>query len=496
MTDPTDSPDASQPSGEAAPAAAAPAPAEGEAPAVPLSAAQAGAPVDVFDGEVTFESLGLRSSVLKGIHAMGFQFPTSIQAKLIPKILEGKDVIGQARTGTGKTASFGLPIIHMADKEVSMQALILVPTRELAAQVASELDEIGQFTPIRTTCIIGGESMRQQARDLKDGGHIIVGTPGRVWDMFGRGQISFSNIRFAVLDEVDRMLDIGFREDIRKILKSITGEHQTVFVSATISDEIERLARSYMKSDVEKVVTIAGALTVSLVDQKYLNVEPWDKRALLLMLLRKEQPESTVVFCRTKATVDKLSKYLKEHGINARPIHGDMPQKKRTRVMDSMREGKLDVLIASDLAARGLDIDHITHVVHYDLPEDPDIYVHRIGRTARVGRRGVAWSFVAPGEGQRLTDIEILTSAMIEKMEYPDFVPGPVPDDVVRGHRASATRPTNAVDKLAEKAAQRLGKPELEGLSQEELARMFPGGVIPKSAPKATLGSKFRRKRK
>ncbi|MEX2214232.1 MAG: DEAD/DEAH box helicase [Phycisphaeraceae bacterium] len=499
MTDQPDMPDSPEatalPASPGTTAPAAPA-TEGDAPPAPITAAAAGAPTDVFDADVTFESMGIRSSVLKGIHAMGFQFPTSIQAKLIPAILNGKDVIGQARTGTGKTAAFGLPILQLADKDTPMQALILVPTRELAAQVASELDEIGQFTPIRTTCIIGGESMRQQARDLKAGGHIIVGTPGRVWDMFGRGEINFDRVRFAVLDEVDRMLDIGFREDIRKILKSIRCEHQTMFVSATISDEIERLARSYMKPDVEKIITIAGALTVSLVDQKYLNVEPWDKRALLLMLFRKEQPESTVVFCRTKATVDKLSKYLKDHNIDARPIHGDMPQNKRTRVMDSMREGKLDVLIASDLAARGLDIDHITHVVNYDLPEDPDIYVHRIGRTARVGRRGVAWSFVAPGEGQRLTDIEILTSAMITRMEYPDFVPGPVPADVVRGHRPSGVRPTNAVDKLAAKAAERVGSSSLDDLSPEELARRFPGGVIPKTAPKSTLGSKFKRKRR
>ena len=452
-------------------------------------------PAEIFDRSVTFETLGLRSSLLKGIHAMGFEFPTDIQAKLIPVALTGKDAIGQARTGTGKTAAFGMPILHQADKDLPMQALILVPTRELAAQVAAEMEELGKFTPIRTTCIIGGESMRDQARSISKGGHIMVGTPGRVMDMQQRGEIHFNNIKFIVLDEVDRMLDIGFREDIRKILKSVHGDHQTLFVSATISEEIDRLARTFMKPDAEKIITISGSLTVSLVDQKYVAVEPWDKRTMLLHVLRKEKPEFTVVFCRTKATVDKLAKYLSDHGIDARPIHGDMPQNKRTKVMDSMRQGKLAVLIASDLAARGLDIDHITHVVNYDLPEDPEVYVHRIGRTARVGRRGFAWSFVTRDEGQRLTEIEMLCSTIIERMDYPEFKPGPVPDDVRQSKPRVTHRPESATELLAEKAAERTGPSSLDGFTPEQLKAMFPDGNIPKTLPKSTLGSKFRRKR-
>lgn len=468
---------------------------ESAADAGPATHAPLPKPAEIFDRSVTFETLGLRSSLLKGIHAMGFEFPTDIQAKLIPVALTGKDAIGQARTGTGKTAAFGMPILHQADKDLPMQALILVPTRELAAQVAAEMEELGKFTPIRTTCIIGGESMRDQARSISKGGHIMVGTPGRVMDMQQRGEIHFNNIKFIVLDEVDRMLDIGFREDIRKILKSVHGDHQTLFVSATISEEIDRLARTFMKPDAEKIITISGSLTVSLVDQKYVAVEPWDKRTLLLHVLRKEKPEFTVVFCRTKATVDKLAKYLSDHGVDARPIHGDMPQNKRTKVMDSMRQGKLAVLIASDLAARGLDIDHITHVVNYDLPEDPEVYVHRIGRTARVGRRGFAWSFVTRDEGQRLTEIEMLCSTIIEKMEYPEFKPGPVPDDVRVSKPRVTHRPESATDLLAEKAAERTGPSPLEGFTPEQLKAMFPDGNIPKTLPKSTLGSKFRRKR-
>ena len=445
---------------------------------------------ELFDSSVTFRDLGLQDSVCKGIDDAGFVHPTEIQAQLIPAILAGKDVIGQARTGTGKTAAFGLPILHRADPDVPMQALVLTPTRELAAQVAAELDELGKATPIRTTCIVGGESMRQQQKSVSKGGHILVGTPGRIMDLHGRGQIHFDNVRFAVLDEVDRMLDIGFRDDIRRILKSIKVEHQTIFVSATISDDIERLGRSYMKPDADKITTVGGSLTVSLVDQKYISVEPWDKRALLLHLMRHEKPDTTVVFCRTKATVHKVTTYLRDKGISAKEIHGDLHQKKRNQVMESMRQGKLDVLIASDLAARGLDVEHITHVINYDLPEDPEVYIHRIGRTARAGRRGVAWTFVTSEEGQRLTEIEKLTGALIEHMEYPDFKPGPVPQDV-REQREQEQRRL----KKSQVPKDRVPHVAINELSDEDKARMFPGGVVPSGPPKRTIGSRLRTRR-
>ena len=243
---------------------------------------------DIFNESITFEAMGLRSSVLKGLTQAGFNHPTQIQAQLIPEAIKGRDILGQAKTGTGKTASFGLPILHLADKDTPMQALILVPTRELAVQVADELENLGQFTPIRATCIIGGHSIREQSDSVKKGGgHILVGTPGRVMDMVGRREINFKNMRFVVLDEVDRMLDIGFRDEIRKILQMIKSPHQTLFVSATISDEIERLATRFLKKDAHRITVDAGSLTVSLVEQKYLSVEPWDKRRLLLHLLQR-----------------------------------------------------------------------------------------------------------------------------------------------------------------------------------------------------------------
>jgi ATP-dependent RNA helicase DeaD len=448
---------------------------------------------DIFDESQTFADLGLRDSVMQGVTEAGFVHPTDIQARLIPPALEGRDVIGQAKTGTGKTAAFGLPILHRADKDVPMQALILTPTRELAVQVADELDTLGRHTPIRSVCIIGGESMRAQSRSVERGAHILVGTPGRIMDMQGRGQIHFRNVRHVVLDEVDRMLDIGFREDIRKILSSIKHDHQTIFVSATISNDIERLARSYMKPDAHKITTVSGSLTVSLVDQKYISVQPWDKRTLLLWLLRHEKPQTTIVFCRTKATVHKCAVYLRDHGVQAREIHGDLQQNKRNRVMEELREGRLNVLIASDLAARGLDVEHITHVINYDIPEDPEIYIHRIGRTARAGRRGTAWSFVTPEEGQRLTEIEMLAGVMIEEIKYPAFVPGPVPED--RRHEIESRQRRAVPDPVKKLEARSTAPTGFEHLSPEELAKMFPGGIIPKARPNTTLGSRFRTRR-
>ncbi len=442
---------------------------------------------EIFDLSHTFATLGLHESVLKGVTEAGFDHPTHIQAQLIPVILQGRDVIGQAKTGTGKTAAFGLPILHLAHPDVAMQALILVPTRELASQVAGEINELGHHTPIRATCIIGGESMRAQANSLKKGGHIIVGTPGRVMDMKDRGEIRYDHVRFIVLDEVDRMLDIGFRDDIRRILGQVKGDHQTVLVSATLSPEIEYLARKFLKPDVEKIVTVAGALTVSLVDQKYLPVEPWDKKQLLVHLLTHKAPDVTLVFCRTKETVHRVTQYLKDKNINAREIHGDLPQARRNKVMESLRQGSLDVLVASDLAARGLDVEGITHVINYDLPEDPEIYVHRIGRTARAGKRGFAWAFVTSEQGQLLTEIEKLTGVEILKLEYPDFVPGPVPADV-RERRQRDTKRPDPVKTLTSRAA--IAAPE--DISQDKLKQMFPSGVIPKNLPKPTLGRRFR----
>lgn len=442
---------------------------------------------EIFGGQ-TFADLGLRNSVLKGLDDLGFKHPTKIQADMIPMVMAGKDVLGQSRTGTGKTAAFGLPLFHLAVRDVPFQSLILAPTRELAIQIAAELSDLGKHTPIRVSAVYGGQHVGQQARELDKGPEIIVATPGRLMDMVERGHIHLQNVKFAVLDEVDRMLDIGFRDDIKRILGSIKSEHVTVFVSATISEEIERLARSYMRNP-EKIVTTGGSLTVSLVEQHYIAVEAWDKKAMLQHVLTHEEPDLTVIFCRMKRTVDDVAKFLRVKGIDAHAIHGDMYQGKRNSVMNRLRSGELGVLVASDLAARGLDVDDISHVINYDLPDDPEVYIHRIGRTARAGRRGVAWSLVTPEQGGLLTDIEKLANTHIPEKTYPDFKPGPAPADVEQQRRREAERIT------ALRSVNRLSASASLPVSREAAVvdtSKFPGGLVPTKLPPKMMGGRVK----
>jgi ATP-dependent RNA helicase DeaD len=456
---------------------------------------------EVFES-LTFADLGLRTSVLKGVEAVGFKHPTKIQADLIPLVISGKDVLGQSRTGTGKTAAFVLPLFNMLERGVPFQVIVLAPTRELAIQIAEEARELGRFTPVRVTALYGGQSIQTQLRELEDGPEIIVATPGRLIDMVDRRALHFDSVKIAVLDEVDRMLDIGFRDDIRKILGRIRQPHQTVFVSATISEEIERLARSYMKDPV-KLVTQGSSLTVSLVEQHYISVQPWDKRTMLLHVLTHEEPDLTIVFCRMKRTVDNVAKYLSDKGIDAHAIHGDMYQSKRNSVMTRLRSGKLSVIVASDLASRGLDVDGITHVINYDIPEDPEIYVHRIGRTARAGRHGVAWTFVTPEQGPLLTAVEHLANIHIPEKTYPAFKPGSVPSDVA----AQRERDQKRVEKLQERnrfqgpslpmaasAASETGSTG-RGEPAKVDASKFPGGLVPTKLPPNRMGGRMRTSR-
>jgi ATP-dependent RNA helicase DeaD len=465
-----------------------------------------GKPNEVFDSDLTFSNLGLRASVLKGIETMGFTRPTSIQASLIPLALTGRDVLGQAKTGTGKTAAFGLPLLNMCNRDQQFQALVLAPTRELAIQITDEINELGKFTPIRAVTVYGGQAIQAQARNLERNSQIIVATPGRLMDLKQRGMIHFDNVRFVVLDEVDRMFDIGFRDDIRRILEMCPppgnpgepGKRQTIVVSATINGEIEKLARRHMANP-EKIVTAAGSLTVSLVEQHHLTVAPWDKKRLLVHLLTHEEPGLTVVFCRLKRTVDELAKILNHKGITAYAIHGDMSQGKRNSTMRRLKEGELSVLIASDLASRGIDADGVSHVINYDLPEDPDLYVHRIGRTARAGRRGVAWSLVTPEQGELLTEIELLINAEIPKLHYPDFEASPRPDgwrDAPKGGRPEgglkiagihdqpdAPPPPPKMNRV--EMAVKLALPPVDTSTVDQ--NKFPGGIVPTKLPPKRL---------
>ncbi|MBX3385678.1 MAG: DEAD/DEAH box helicase [Phycisphaeraceae bacterium] len=444
---------------------------------------------DIFDTTITFADLGLSKELLDMIGEVNFVHPTQIQAQIIPLIIQGKDVLGQARTGTGKTAAFGLPMLEIVKSGTEFQGLVLVPTRELAIQVAADLAELGLKRGLTVLPVYGGQNIRTQADKLAKGPEIIVATPGRVMDMQQRGYLHYRNVRIAVLDEVDRMLDIGFRDDIRKILSACPTERQTVFVSATISSEIESLARKYARN-AEKIVASSGSLTAAMVKQFYLTVQPWDKRSLLLHLLTHEEPALTVIFCRMKRTVDEVTAYLMKKGIDAHAMHGDMYQTKRNQVIAKLRTGSLGVLVASDLASRGLDVEGISHVINYDLPEDPDLYVHRIGRTARAGRDGVAWSLVTPEQGGLLTQIELLINAEIPKLDYPDFKPGPVPKGVIESQELDAKRAELAktFNRYAATPATTIGH------VSSELAdpNRFPGGIVPSKLPDRRLGGRIR----
>ncbi|HEY1686905.1 MAG TPA: DEAD/DEAH box helicase [Tepidisphaeraceae bacterium] len=430
-----------------------------------------------------FAKLGIRNSILRALAEAKFVEPSEIQAMLIPRALAGVDILGQARTGTGKTAAFTIPILQQCQRGLATQAIILVPTRELAVQVQIEVQRLAQFTPIRSLAVYGGQKITAQMKFLRTHPEILVGTPGRVIDLLDRRIISFENIRFAILDEVDRMLDIGFRDDIRNILTRIKGVHagensdrshepqsappaeelgrsqsensapeqqpprkghQTIFVSATISDEIDRLGRRYMREPVEKLIA-PGAdekPTVDNVEQYYLSVEQWDKYRALRQLLLNENPDLAIVFCRTKHGAEKLAKKLHADGIECREIHGNLNQGKRDRVMKGFRGGKFDVLIATDLASRGIDVADISHIINYDIPEDPEVYVHRVGRTARMGAQGKAFTFVHRHQGEELTKVESLINMVIPQAKIEGFDPSPMPSDWEDGPPQATVAPS------------------------------------------------------
>lgn len=448
-------------------------------------------PGDLFDTDVDFRALGLNENVLKGVERHGFRYPTVVQRRVIPLVLEGRDILGQSKTGSGKTAAFGLPIMHLADPAKPFEAMILVPTRELALQVAREMRELGADTGHHIVPVYGGQPIKIQANKLEKGPSIIVGTPGRVMDMHDRNLLPYKSMRFIVLDEVDRMLDIGFRDDITSILRAMPTERQTIFVSATISPEIETLARRFLHNPEKLELSASRSLTVEQVEQHYFSVEPWDKKRLLVHLLKRENPSLALVFCRTKQTVDALVEYLQRKGVESRAMHGDMYQRQRNRVMQQLRDGELTVLVCSDLASRGLDVDNITHVINFDVPDDPEQYVHRIGRTARVGRGGVAWALVTPEQGALLSAIERYANVEIPIKTYDDFKPGPVPDAVVAERELEANRRETARSGLSRSpTVPPAHTPQKADPSQ------FPGGVVPSAAPSRRLGGRVKTRRR
>ncbi len=354
----------------------------------------------------SFEDLGLSESTLQALRDVGYESPSPIQEQAIPSLLEGRDVIGQAQTGTGKTAAFGLPIMEYVDiAEPSVQALVLTPTRELCIQVTQALRTYGSRSGVDVVAVFGGAPIRTQQAQLRGGGHVVVGTVGRVLDLISRHSLVLHDCRFVVLDEADEMLDLGFLEDVEKILSLTPSSRQTALFSATMPPPIRTLADRYMYHPTVIEVE-AATLTIDTVAQFQLPVDARSKPDKLVEVLRAEAPEQAIVFVRTKVRCDQLYRTLRDRGMNVRALHGDMTQGARDGVMLAFKAGRVPILVATDVAARGLDISTVTHVINYDVPTSPDTYVHRIGRTGRVGRSGRAITFVEARQKRELEAIE------------------------------------------------------------------------------------------
>src|SRR5215204_2332955 len=362
----------------------------------------------------TFADLGLSESTLEALAHLGYASPTPIQEQAIPPLLEGRDVIGQAQTGTGKTAAFGLPMVEYSDPDdPSVQALVLTPTRELCIQVTQALRAYGASKALNVVAIFGGAPIRDQAARLKDS-QIVVGTVGRVMDMIGRHHLFLDDARYVILDEADEMLDLGFLEDVESILRRAPMGRQTALFSATVPFEIRRLADTFMHDPVEIKVR-AATLTIDTVDHYYVEVPDREKPDALVQVLKDERPEQAIVFVRTKIGVDRLARRLGDAGVRVKTLHGDMTQGQRDGVMIAFKGGRERLLVATDVAARGLDITGVSHVINYDVPNSPDIYVHRIGRTGRAGESGRAVTLVTPKQRRELEAIERHAKTEIEQ---------------------------------------------------------------------------------
>jgi ATP-dependent RNA helicase DeaD len=388
-----------------------------------------------------FHNLSLSSALLSALQRVKYYQPTPIQAAVIPAALSGRDILGQAQTGTGKTAAFLLPFLNTwrDTNEPGPAALVLAPTRELVAQVAEEATKLAPSKHFRVLPIYGGQRMRGQLQGLKKGCALVVGTPGRILDHLGRGTLALHGIRYLVLDEADRMLDIGFRPDIEKILRRCPADRQTLLLSATLPEPVLRLAKRYMVDPVHINLSPAN-IAVDNIRQAFITVDEDNKFDLLLHVIDREQPRQCIIFCQRKRWADDLYDDLKHEHKKVAVIHGDLPQPKRERIMQKFREGSITFLVATDVVGRGIDVMGISHIINYDLPEDPENYVHRIGRTGRMGKDGVAIAFVTPEQGELLTNIEM-------------FINKQIPEETIKGFEAfkprkkeppkHATKPTN-----------------------------------------------------
>lgn len=389
----------------------------------------------------TFDDLGLSPRMMRSIRTVGYTHPTPIQAEFIPLAITGKDAIGQARTGTGKTAAFVIPILETIDHSLpEVQAVVLSPTRELSEQVAAEATKLAAEHNCQPALLVGGRAIGAQLKALERCPSIVVGTPGRVIDLIQRNALDLSRIKIVVLDEADRMLDIGFRPDIERILRKCPSQRQTLLLSATMDAGVQKLAQKYMRDP--GMVDLSGdEIGSSTVEQYYCTVDENRKFPLLVRLLFEERPQQAIVFCRTKRGADKLytrlSKRLKR---NVAAIHGDLPQRERDRVFRQLRDGSLRLLIATDVVGRGIDVSGISHIINYDIPESCDDYVHRVGRTGRISseNNGRAFTFVTPEQGEELTRVEIRINQMLPELSYEGL------------ETVANRRPKRKVDRVAE----------------------------------------------
>jgi len=427
-----------------------------------------------------FKNLGLSEKIQQALDELGFDEPTPIQDEAIPELLGGHDVIGQAQTGTGKTAAFGLPLLQYLDpSDNEVQAIVLTPTRELCIQVTQALRSYAEHLDVEIVAVFGGAPIKSQQSQLRAGAHVVVATVGRMMDLMSRHSLVLTSARYVVLDEADEMLDLGFIEDVEKILRMCPSGRQTALFSATMPPPIKKLAESYMYDPTTIRIT-PKTLTVDAIAQAYVEVSAADKPKKLVDLLKAEEPEQAIIFCRTKIGASRLERTLKDKGLDVKALHGDMSQGARDGVMISFKDHRVKLLVATDIAARGLDIEHVTHVINYDVPASSEVYVHRIGRTGRVGRTGRAITFVTPAQRDEIGRIERDVKTTIGEWETPEerieHAPRP------RRREKQEAAPANGKgDGKAVKLFVNRG--ERSGISEEDLRwALREGAVLPDEA--------------
>jgi ATP-dependent RNA helicase DeaD len=436
----------------------------------------------------TFKDLGLSPAIQQALDELGYQDPTPIQEEAIPELLAGHDVIGQAQTGTGKTAAFGLPLLQYLDPEdKEVQAIVMTPTRELCIQVTQALRSMAEHLDIEIVAVFGGAPIRSQQSQLRSGAHVVVATVGRMMDLMSRRSLVLTAARYVVLDEADEMLDLGFIEDVEKILRMCPSGRQTALFSATMPPPIQKLAEGYMYDPTTISIT-PKTLTVDAIQQAFVEVPAREKTERLIELLKTEEPEQAIIFCRTKIGASRLERALKDKNLDVKALHGDMSQGSRDGVMIAFKDHRVKLLVATDIAARGLDVDHVTHVINFDVPNSSETYVHRIGRTGRVGRTGRAITFVTPAERDEIGRIERDVNTKIGEWETPEerLEHAPPPrrrdrnerrprrdrereDEPAKDAEPAETTPTSGSNGAAEAKPERDGETDGEGKKTTKL---------------------------